>query len=170
MIKENIIKGQPGTGRAWKKILVVVEGIYSMEGDILRLKEIVQVVKKYRCYIYVDEAHSIGKKQKKNSSQSNKINKLGALGKTGRGVVEYSGVDPNDIDVMMGTFTKSFGSVGGYIAGKKDLIEYIKNTCFAFNYDTSISPPCIQQIISAIKILTGEDGSDLGIKKIHFLI
>jgi len=84
------------------------------------------------------------------------------LGSSGKGVCDFAGVDPKDIDILMGTFTKSFGSVGGYIAANKDLIDYIKSTCFAFNYDTSITPPCIQQIISALKIISGDDGTTLG--------
>ena len=73
-----------------------------MEGEICRLKEIVELKKKYKAYLYVDEAHSIG-----------------ALGATGRGVCEHCGVNPDDVEVLMGTFTMSFGSVGGYIAGEK---------------------------------------------------
>jgi serine palmitoyltransferase len=76
-----------------------------MEGEILRLPEIVEIKKKYKCYLYVDEAHSIG-----------------ALGKNGRGVCEYWGVDPSEVDVLMGTFTKSFAAVGGYLAGSKVFI------------------------------------------------
>lgn len=79
---------------------------YSMEGEILRLPEIVEIKKKYKCYLYVDEAHSIG-----------------ALGKSGRGVCEYWGVNPADVDVLMGTFTKSFAAVGGYVAGSKVLFS-----------------------------------------------
>ena len=89
--------------------MVVVEGIYSMEGAICNLKEIVKVCKRYKAYIYVDEAHSIG-----------------ALGPTGRGVCEYAGVDTKDIDILMGTFTKSFSGMGGYIAASKEIIDYIK--------------------------------------------
>jgi serine palmitoyltransferase len=80
VLREAIIKGQPRHHRAWKKILVMVEGIYSMEGAICSLKEIVRVCKKYKAYIYVDEAHSIG-----------------ALGPTGRGICEQTGVDPAEI-------------------------------------------------------------------------
>lgn len=104
MLRKNIAEGQPKTGRAWKKILIIVEGIYSMEGEICYLREIIEVKKKYGAYIYLDEAHSIG-----------------AMGKTGRGITEHLGVDRADIDIMMGTFTKSFGSCGGYIAGKSGL-------------------------------------------------
>lgn len=73
-----------------------------MEGSLCRLPDIIALKKKYKAYLYVDEAHSIG-----------------AIGSRGRGVVDYWKVNPNDIDVHMGTFTKSFGSAGGYIAGKK---------------------------------------------------
>lgn len=73
-----------------------------MEGSIVRLPEVIALKKKYKAYLYLDEAHSIG-----------------ALGPAGRGVVDYFGLDPEDVDVMMGTFTKSFGASGGYIGGKK---------------------------------------------------
>lgn len=73
-----------------------------MEGSLVRLPEILALKKKYKAYLYLDEAHSIG-----------------AVGPTGRGVTEHFGVDPNEVDVLMGTFTKSFGAAGGYIAGKK---------------------------------------------------
>lgn len=97
VLRKNIVEGQPRTHRPWTKIFIIVEGIYSMEGEIGRLPEIVAIKKKYKAYLYVDEAHSIG-----------------ALGKTGKGVCEQTGVNPADVDVLMGTFTKAFGSVGGY--------------------------------------------------------
>ena len=86
VLRANVARGQPRTRRPWKKVLVVVEGIYSMEGELAPLPEIVAVCKRYRAYLYLDEAHSIG-----------------ALGATGRGVCEALGVDPGDVDVMMGT-------------------------------------------------------------------
>ena len=73
-----------------------------MEGSIVKLPELIGLKKKYKAYLYLDEAHSIG-----------------AMGPNGRGVADYFGVDPKDIDIMMGTFTKSFGSAGGYIAASK---------------------------------------------------
>jgi len=73
-----------------------------MEGSIVCLPEVLRLKKKYKAYIYLDEAHSVG-----------------AMGPRGRGVVDYFGIDPRDIDIMMGTFTKSFGSAGGYIGGSK---------------------------------------------------
>ncbi|KAK6794873.1 hypothetical protein RDI58_008326 [Solanum bulbocastanum] len=149
VLREHIAEGQPRTHRPWKKIIVIVEGIYSMEGELCQLPEIVAICKKYKVYVYLDEAHSIG-----------------AVGKTGRGVCELLGVDTADVDIMMGTFTKSFGSCGGYIAGSKELIEYLKYSCPAHLYATSISPPAAQQIISAIKVILGEDGTSRGAQKL----
>ena len=74
----------------------------SMEGSLAKLPEVVALKKKYKAYLYLDEAHSIG-----------------AMGPRGRGVTDYFGVDPNDVDIMMGTFTKSFGAAGGYIAASE---------------------------------------------------
>lgn len=101
-LREAIINGQPLNHRPWKKILIVVEGVYSMEGSIVKLPDVIRLKKKYRAYIYLDEAHSVG-----------------AMGPRGRGVVDYWGCNPKDVDIMMGTFTKSFGSAGGYIAGSR---------------------------------------------------
>ncbi|CAL9117920.1 unnamed protein product [Musa textilis] len=149
VLREQIAEGQPRTHRPWKKIIVIVEGIYSMEGELCQLPEIIAVCKKYKVYTYLDEAHSIG-----------------AVGKTGRGVCELLGVDPADVDIMMGTFTKSFGSCGGYIAASKEIIQYLKYTCPAYLYATSMSPPAVQQVISAIKVILGEDGSNRGAQKL----
>ncbi|KAH9743225.1 Long chain base biosynthesis protein 2a [Citrus sinensis] len=149
VLREQIAEGQPRTRRPWKKIMVVVEGIYSMEGELCKLPEIIAICKRYKAYTYLDEAHSIG-----------------AVGKTGRGVCELLGVDTSDVDIMMGTFSKSFGSYGGYIAGSKELIQYLKYNCPAHLYATSISPPAAEQIISAIQVVIGEDGSCRGAQKL----
>ncbi|CAH8386313.1 unnamed protein product [Eruca vesicaria subsp. sativa] len=84
----------------------------------------------------------------------------------GRGVCELLGVNTADVDIMMGTFTKSFASCGGYIAGSKELIQYLRYHCPAHLYATSISTPSAQQIISAIKVILGEDGSNRGEQKL----
>uniref|UniRef100_A0A8C2I553 serine C-palmitoyltransferase n=1 Tax=Cyprinus carpio TaxID=7962 RepID=A0A8C2I553_CYPCA len=145
LLRDAIVHGQPRTHRPWKKILILVEGIYSMEGSIVRLPEVIALKKKYKAYLYLDEAHSIG-----------------ALGPRGRGVVDYFGLDPSDVDIMMGTFTKSFGAAGGYIGGKKELIDYLRLHSHSTVYATSMSPPIIQQIITSMKCIMGEDGSTLG--------
>lgn len=152
VIRNAIVEGQPRTRRPWKKILIMCEGVYSMEGEMCPLSDIVRIKKKYNCYLYVDEAHSIG-----------------ALGARGRGICEHAGVDPRDVDILMGTFTKSFGAVGGYIASSKELIHALKTTSAGSVYSSAISPPACQQIISAISIITGEDGTDLGQTKLKTL-
>eukprot|EP00300_Choanocystis_sp_HF-7_P036428 c52273_g1_i1.p1 GENE.c52273_g1_i1~~c52273_g1_i1.p1 ORF type:complete len:518 (+),score=93.53 c52273_g1_i1:38-1591(+) len=148
-LRSAIKNGQPRTGLPWRKILVVVEGIYSMEGEICRLPEIVRACKKYKAYIWLDEAHSIG-----------------CMGDTGRGVCEHTGVDPKDVDILMGTFTKSFGSVGGYVAASAELIRHIKSVSAASHYTVTMSPACVQQCLSALKIMRGDDGTTLGRDKL----
>ncbi|XP_016418059.1 serine palmitoyltransferase 2-like isoform X2 [Sinocyclocheilus rhinocerous] len=145
LLRDAIVHGQPRTHRPWKKILILVEGIYSMEGSIVRLPEVIALKKKYEAYLYLDEAHSIG-----------------ALGPRGRGVVDYFGLDPSDVDIMMGTFTKSFGAAGGYIGGKKELIDYLRLHSHSAIHATSMSPPITQQIITSMKCIMGEDGTTLG--------
>ncbi|XP_050981863.1 serine palmitoyltransferase 3 [Labeo rohita] len=152
MLKEAICSGQPRTHRAWKKILIMVEGIYSMEGSLVRLPEIIALKKKYKAYLYLDEAHSIG-----------------AVGPTGRGVIEHFGVDPKEIDVLMGTFTKSFGAAGGYIAGKKELVDYLRSHSHSAVYATAMSPPVVEQIVRAIKCIMGVDGTTEGQRRVRQL-
>ena len=138
ILREAIVDGQPRTHRPWKKILVMVEGVYSMEGEICDLKRIVEVAKKYKCYVYVDEAHSIG-----------------AVGATGRGVCQHCGVDPDDVDILMGTFTKSFGGMGGYIASSRDFVEQLKRQTSGAMFSTAMSPIICKQIIRAFDIIDG---------------
>lgn len=89
----------------------------------------IRLKKKYKAYLYLDEAHSIG-----------------ALGATGRGVIEHFGLDVNDVDIMMGTFTKSFGAAGGYIAASQDVIDTLRSMSHANIYATSMSPPVSQKL------------------------
>ncbi|XP_070972324.1 serine palmitoyltransferase 2 isoform X1 [Oncorhynchus clarkii lewisi] len=152
MLRDAIVHGQPRTHRPWKKILILVEGIYSMEGSIVRLPEVIALKKRYRAYLYLDEAHSIG-----------------ALGPGGRGVVDYFGLDPRDVDVMMGTFTKSFGAAGGYIGGRKELLEYLRSHSHSAVYAASMSPPIVEQIIASMKCIMGEDGTTLGRDRVQQL-
>lgn len=116
-----------------------------MEGSIVNLPEIIRLKKKYKTYLYLDEAHSIG-----------------ALGKHGRGVCDYYGVDTKDVDLLMGTFTKSFGSAGGYIAGNKQLISHIRITSHSFCYASSMAAPVAQQILCALKTIMGKVGDGEG--------
>ncbi|XP_035234145.1 serine palmitoyltransferase 2-like isoform X2 [Stegodyphus dumicola] len=151
-VKEAIIEGQPHSHRPWRKMLIIVEGVYSMEGTIVNLPGLIAIKKKYKCYLYVDEAHSIG-----------------AIGSCGRGVTDYFDCNPKDVDLLMGTFTKSFGASGGYIAGSKRLINHLRSHSHSFSYATSMSAPVAQQIIMTLKILTGKDGSNEGINRVKHL-
>ncbi|XP_076834414.1 serine palmitoyltransferase 2 isoform X2 [Brachyhypopomus gauderio] len=152
LLRDAVVNGQPRTHRPWKKILILVEGIYSMEGSIVRLPEIIVLKKKYKAYLYLDEAHSIG-----------------ALGPHGRGVVDYFDLDPTDVDIMMGTFTKSFGAAGGYIGGRKELMDYLRCHSHSAVYATSMSAPVAEQIITSMKCIMGEDGTTIGRDRIRQL-
>lgn len=152
ILREAIIMGTPRTRRPWRKILVIIEGIYSMEGEYCDLRNIVKVCKKYGAYLYLDEAHSIG-----------------AMGRTGRGCCEYTGVNPKDVDILMGTFTKSFGGMGGYIAANKNVVNALRVHCAASSCHNSMSPIVCQQIISSLKVIMGKDRTNIGNEKIAAL-
>ncbi|MBX7098430.1 MAG: aminotransferase class I/II-fold pyridoxal phosphate-dependent enzyme [Myxococcaceae bacterium] len=108
----------------YRRVLVCIEGTYSMDGDIPDVPKFIEVKKKHHALLLVDEAHSAG-----------------VVGKTGRGVSEYFNVPRGDIDLLMGTLSKSFASCGGYICGTKALTEYLKYTTPGFVYSVGISPP-----------------------------
>ncbi|KAI8852754.1 pyridoxal phosphate-dependent transferase [Chytridium lagenaria] len=152
VLRESISQGQPRTRRPWKKILVVIEGLYSMEGNICNLPDIVELRRKYNFYLYLDEAHSVG-----------------AMGPNGRGICDYYGIDPSEVDVLMGTFTKSFGGAGGYIAASKDIIEHLRLHNHSSVHGESITVPVLQQIITSMRIIMGEEGGDDGRRRIHTL-
>jgi serine palmitoyltransferase len=110
-----------------------------MEGTMCNLPGLLKLKKRYKFNLFVDEAHSIG-----------------ALGPKGRGVCDFFGIDPAEIDILMGTLTKSFGANGGYIAGEKNIIAKLRATNSATIYGESPSPPVLMQILSALRIITGE--------------
>jgi len=151
VIVDKICYGQPETRRPWKKILIVIEGIYSMEGETSPLKQIIALKKKYNCYLYLDEAHSIG-----------------ALGKNGRGLCDLTGCDPKDVDILMGTFTKSFGAIGGYIAGTNRLIESVRRLNASSFYSSGLSPVCTAMVQTAFNIIKDPNDS-LGRNKLMAL-
>ena len=134
--------------KTWKKIFLFVEGVYSMEGGYCRIRDIVKLKRKYGCYVWLDEAHSIG-----------------GVGPSGRGVTELFQVPTKYIDIMMGTFTKSFGSAGGYIASSKALCDQVRRLSVGFIESSSMTPVCTQQALSAFKAMQ----SARGMKKIKQL-
>jgi 8-amino-7-oxononanoate synthase len=121
----------------YRRVLICIEGTYSMDGDIPDLPAFIEVKKKHKALLLVDEAHSAG-----------------VLGKTGRGVGEYFNVNRADVDLWMGTLSKSFASCGGYIAGSHALVEYLKYTTPGFVYSVGLSPPnCAAALASTKQLL-----------------
>ncbi|ORX76232.1 PLP-dependent transferase [Basidiobolus meristosporus CBS 931.73] len=153
VLRQAISQGQPRTHRPWKKILVVVEGLYTNEGSIVRLPEILELKRRYKFYLYIDEAHSIG-----------------SLGSCGRGICDYWGVSSSEVDIMMGTFSKSFGAAGGYVAGSREIVEHLRLQCYSSVYAETLSIPVLQQIISSVTIVMGEDGTNEGIRRLERLV
>ncbi|KAF0310167.1 Serine palmitoyltransferase 2 [Amphibalanus amphitrite] len=174
-LRRAIVDGHPRTHRPWKKILIVVEGIYSMEGSICKLPEIIALKKKYKAYLYLDEAHSIGALTALLSLPSgaylylDEAHSIGALGPTGRGVCEYYGCDTRDIDVLMGTFTKSFGAIGGYMAGSRRLIAHVRRHSHSMFYASGLPPPVAGQISAVLRELLGRGGAGVGRARIRRL-
>jgi 8-amino-7-oxononanoate synthase len=122
-----------------RRVLLAVEGVYSMDGDVTPLPQFIALRKKYGTLLIVDEAHS-----------------LGVLGKTGRGVGEHHDVDRRDVDMWMGTMSKTLASCGGYIAGSAALIEYLKYTVPGFIYSVGMTPGNAAAALTALRILTAE--------------
>jgi 8-amino-7-oxononanoate synthase len=120
----------------YRRVLVVVEGVYSMDGDYPDLPKFLEVKERHKAIMMVDEAHSIG-----------------TMGATGRGIAEHFGVTAREGDLWMGTLSKSFGSCGGYIAGCKEVIEYLKYTAPGFVYSVGISPSNAAAALAALRLL-----------------
>jgi 8-amino-7-oxononanoate synthase len=120
----------------YQRVLIVIEGVYSTDGDVANLPPVVELKQKYKTFLMVDEAHSIG-----------------TIGKSGRGISEYYNLDPNQIDLWMGTLSKSFASCGGYIAGSTALVEYLKYTAPGFVFSVGMSPPNTAATLAAVRVL-----------------
>jgi 8-amino-7-oxononanoate synthase/acyl carrier protein len=123
----------------YRRVLVAIEGVYSTDGDIPDLPRFIEVTKRHKAFLMVDEAHSAG-----------------VLGPQGRGIGEYFGVDPQNVDLWMGTLSKSFGSCGGYIAGCRAMVEYLKYTAPGFVYSVGISPANAAAALAAIRLVKDE--------------
>lgn len=118
--------------------LIVVDGVFSMEGDLAKLPEIVELKHKYNCSIMVDEAHGIG-----------------VFGDHGRGVCDYFGLT-DEVDLIMGTFSKSLASIGGFIAGDKDTINFLRHNCRTYIFSASNTPAATAAALEALHILQKE--------------
>ena len=131
---ENLLKGLPH--EAVK--LIVVDGVFSMEGDLANLPKIVELKHKYNCSIMVDEAHGIG-----------------VFGDHGRGVCDHFGLI-DEVDLIMGTFSKSMASIGGFIAADADTINYLRHTCRTYIFSASNTPAATAAALEALHILQQE--------------
>jgi len=118
--------------------LIVVDGVFSMEGDIINLPEVVRLARKYGARVMVDDAHG-----------------LGVLGKHGKGTAEYFGLE-DEVDIIMGTFSKSLASLGGYMAAKQDVVDYVKHVSRPFIFVASLPPANAAAAMQALKILESE--------------
>jgi len=125
--------------RRHRRALLIVEGLYSMDGDVPDLGALVRLKRRYDAWLMVDEAHS-----------------LGVLGRTGRGIAEEQGIDPTDIDIWMGTLSKALASTGGYVAGSRKLVELLKYTSPGFVYSVGGSPPVTAAALAAIEVMQRE--------------
>ncbi|MEW5814774.1 MAG: aminotransferase class I/II-fold pyridoxal phosphate-dependent enzyme [Spirochaetota bacterium] len=119
-----------------KRILVAVEGVYSMDGDLVRLKDIVEVCEQYHAGIFIDEAHSTL-----------------IFGANGRGVAEHLGLE-DKIGISFGTLSKSFGGVGGFVCSNARLIRYLKGYSSPWNFSCAPSPPVVAGLIKALEVAT----------------
>lgn len=118
--------------------LIIVDGVFSMEGDIAKLPDIVDLAKKYHARVMVDDAHSIG-----------------VLGENGRGTAEHFGLE-DEVDIIMGTFSKSFASIGGFIAGSEEVIHYVKHFSRALIFSASPPPSAVATVSKALDIIIAE--------------
>lgn len=123
----------------FNNVLVVIEGLYSTEGDTPDLARIVEIKERYGCWLMVDDAHGCG-----------------VLGATGRGIAEHCGVDPRKVDIWMGTLSKAYASCGGYIAGDRDMIEILRYAAPGFVFSVGLPPAMTASALAALKVLKRE--------------
>ncbi len=117
----------------------MVEGIYSMDGDLPDLARLIEIKRRHAAFLMVDEAHSIG-----------------VLGARGFGLGEHFGVARGEVDIWMGTLSKTLASCGGYIAGARILIEYLKYTAPGFLYSVGMAPPMAAAALAALELMKAE--------------
>jgi 7-keto-8-aminopelargonate synthetase-like enzyme len=125
--------------RDYRKVLIAIEGTYSMDGDYPDLPKFIEVRNKHKAFLMVDEAHSVG-----------------VMGATGRGISEHFGTDPAEIDLLMGTMSKALGSCGGFIAGQSEVVEYLKYTAPGFVFAAGLPAHNAAAALAALRLLKRE--------------
>jgi 8-amino-7-oxononanoate synthase len=123
----------------YRRVLIIIEGIYSQDGDIPDLPAFIEVKRKHHALLMIDEAHSIG-----------------VLGETGGGIGEHFGVDRTDVELWSGTMSKSLAGCGGYVGGSRELIEFLKYTTPGFVYSVGMPPPTAAASLAAIRTIRSE--------------
>lgn len=123
----------------FNRVIIVADGVFSMTGDVMKLPEVVALAKKYGAYVYVDDAHG-----------------LGVMGPQGRGTMHHFDLT-KDVDVNMGTFSKSFASIGGVISGSKDIIDYIRHHARSFMFSASMAPSAVATVSACIDVVTSDE-------------
>lgn len=132
----------------FERTLIVIEGLYSMDGDIPDLPRFIDIKQRYKAFLMVDEAHS-----------------LGVLGETGRGIREHFGLPGTVVDIWMGTLSKAFAGCGGYIAGEKALVEHLKYAAPGFVYSVGIAPAMAAASLAAIRLMLDEPERVAGLRE-----
>ena len=130
---ENILRSCRGE---YRRVLIIIEGLYSMDGDYPDLPKFIEIKKRYKAWLYLDEAHSIG-----------------TLGETGRGLGEVYNVQRDDIECWMGTLSKSFGSCGGFVGGSRSLIEYLRYTTPGYVFAAGMPPANVGAALGSLRVL-----------------
>ena len=123
----------------YRNALIVSESLFSMDGDIVDLPRVIELKKKHDTWLLLDEAHSIG-----------------VLGEDGRGLCEYTGVDPNEVDLIIGTLSKSFASCGGFVCAKSSVINWFRHTLPGFVYSVGLSPVISAAALAALELAQTE--------------
>jgi 8-amino-7-oxononanoate synthase len=132
---EKCLRDPESTG----KKLVIVDAVFSMDGDIINLPEVIRICRKYSVILMVDEAHSVG-----------------VIGETGHGIEEHFGLPPDSVDIKMGTLSKAIPSVGGYIAGSHKLIEFLNHQARGFIYSGALPPASAAAAMAAFEVIERE--------------
>jgi 8-amino-7-oxononanoate synthase len=128
-----------GNMSRFKKMIIVADGVFSMTGDILKLKEVTELAEKYNAYVYVDDAHGIG-----------------VMGDRGRGTMNHFGLE-DKVDFNMGTFSKSFASIGGVMSGKKESIDFIRHSARSFMFSASMPPSAVATVSACLDVIAKDD-------------
>jgi len=123
----------------YRHTLIAVEGLYSMDGDYPDLPTLIELKQRHGAWLLVDEAHSVG-----------------VLGATGHGIAEYFDINPNDVEMWMGTLSKTMSACGGYIAGSSALVEFLKVSAPGFVYSVGMSPPVAAAALASVQVLLAE--------------